>query len=108
MDQTKPRAHKNLHDILSYPTTVPALSPQDIRRIIIEAVLGYIDRRIDLKTLIEVAKLIDQHRDDKLPQETTKGIQKISSLEVFLQDKRYAIETVDDTLVDVLSSLIPN
>lgn len=85
----------NFNDILINPIhNVPILSEKDIRIIIIEVILAYLEKKISLKTVAKVANLIKQYNKNVLSMNLKSDIEEIRSLSV-----------IEDVLANILEDL---
>ncbi len=93
---------KNLNSTLNQPKeTVPNLTNDDIELLLMETILAYIDNKIDLKTLIELAKAIKKYSVTIFSKKTDDSIQTILEL------KNYS-NNIQEILTDVLQDLVKN
>ncbi len=83
-------------DILLTPEKiVPSLSKKEVKTILIETILAYTEKKIELKTLAKIANSIQEYSSVPLPKKIKEVVDEINSMYV-----------IDDALVDILGELI--
>lgn len=99
-------------DILSSPgSSVPSLSADDIKTIIIETSLAYLAAVVSLKSLLDIMRIIDQYCKVKLSLECRNVIETISALPVRISADGSVLDMktqdmIQSCLVDSLDSLV--
>src|SRR5258708_6450348 len=99
-------------DILFSPGAfVPSLSADDIKSILIETSLAYLDATLSLKSLLDIMGTIDQYCKVSLPLEVRKAIEAISSLPVRIVADGSVLDVktqglIESCLVDSLAKLV--
>ena len=83
-----------IKDLLERIKNNPELPLSEITAILVEAIVAYIEKAIDLKTLASVANEIKNNIKTPLSREVKSAIAEINSIQV-----------VDDVLVDILDEL---
>lgn len=80
--------------LLNPEKVVPSLSEKEIRIIIVQTLLSYSEKTINLKTLAKVADLIKQYNKSSLSVDLKSDIEEIRTLAF-----------VEDVLADILEEL---
>lgn len=93
-------SYEELNKVMVDPAKkVPSLLAEDIKLILVQAILAYIERKISFKVVLTVAKLIEQYSKIKLPITTDEAVKDIIELE------RHH-DVIEEILTDVLQDLV--
>lgn len=93
-------------DILSNPEEViPFLSHEDSKRILMEAILAYIDKTTDFETLLRVGELLTQYSKEQMTPQTAHALETLNTLS-FCKENPCPMDTMDNTLINILEELV--
>ncbi len=93
-------------DILAYPEDiVNSLSTEDIKRILMETILAYIDKTTTLATLVTVGEQIRIHTTIQLEPQIAHALTRLNTLS-FCKENPCPMDTTDNTLINILEELV--
>jgi hypothetical protein len=94
----------NVKDILSNPvTTVPTLSEIELKSLLVETILMFIDRSINFEKLTALARTLSKYSAIQTSSELALALEKINTLPKYSEEKG---ESIDKILTEALETLI--